>query len=77
MSLVIIELKVVCIEYAKSRKLFVSYLLSKKKYIKEWVWKNVQDWVGQSSSTGGIKEVLIKSVALAVLTYSIPCFRVP
>lgn len=32
------------------------------KYLKDKVWKRVQDWLEQALSSGG-KEVLIKSVA--------------
>ena len=45
-------------------------------YLKDRVWKKVQGWMEQCLSTGG-KEVLIKAVAQAILTYSKACFCLP
>ena len=39
------------------------------KYLKDQVWNRVQGWMEQCLSAGG-KEVLIKSVAQAVPTFS-------
>lgn len=46
------------------------------KYLKDRVWKRVRGWMEQILSSGG-KEVLIKSIAQAVPTFSISCFRLP
>ncbi|GJN23549.1 hypothetical protein PR202_gb11209 [Eleusine coracana subsp. coracana] len=46
------------------------------KYLKDRVWKRVQGWMEQCLSAGG-KEVLIKSIAQAIPTYSMLCFKLP
>jgi hypothetical protein len=46
------------------------------KYLRDRIWKHIQGWMEQILSQGG-KEVLIKSVALAIPTFSMSCFKLP
>jgi hypothetical protein len=46
------------------------------KYLKDKVWKKVLGWMEQLLSIGG-KEILIKSIAQAVPTFSMSCFKLP
>jgi hypothetical protein len=46
------------------------------KYIQDRAWKNVLGWLEQLLSVGG-KEILIKSLAQAVPTFSMSCFKLP
>nr|XP_040249320.1 uncharacterized protein LOC120966829 [Aegilops tauschii subsp. strangulata]XP_045086245.1 uncharacterized protein LOC123494445 [Aegilops tauschii subsp. strangulata] len=46
------------------------------KYLKDRIRKQVQGWMEKALSVGG-KEVLIKSVAQAIPTYSMACFKLP
>ena len=48
----------------------------KLKYIKDRVWKKVQGFLEKILSSAG-KDVLIKSVAQAIPTFSMSCFRLP
>ena len=48
----------------------------KLQYIKEKIWKKVQGWLEKILSSAG-KYVLIKSVAQAIPTFSMSCFRLP
>ena len=44
------------------------------KYLKDMVWAKIEGWLEQCLSAGG-KEILIKSVAQAIPTYSMSCFK--
>ena len=44
------------------------------KYLKDRIWKHIQGWMEKCLSAGG-KEVLIKSVAQSIPTYSMSCFK--
>ena len=45
-------------------------------YIKERVWRKLQGWEGKLLSQVG-REVLLKLVIQAILTYSMGCFKIP
>ena len=45
-------------------------------YIKEHVWRKLQGWEEKLLSQAG-REILIKSVAQAIPTYSMNCFKLP
>jgi hypothetical protein len=46
------------------------------KYLKDSIWKRIQGWLEKLLASGG-KEVLIKSVARAIPTFSMPYFKLP
>lgn len=46
------------------------------KYIKDRLWRKIQGWVEKCLAAAG-KEVLIKSVAQAISTFSMSCFLLP
>ena len=46
------------------------------RYLKDRIWKHIQGWMEKCLSAGG-KEVLIKSVAQSIPTYSMACFKLP
>ena len=45
-------------------------------YIKERVWRKLQGWEGKLLSPAG-REVLIKAVIQAILTFAMGCFKLP
>lgn len=45
-------------------------------YIKDWLWKKLNGWHGSLLSSAG-KEILIKTVAHAVLLYTMQTFLLP
>ena len=45
-------------------------------FLKERVWKKIQDWKGKLLSKGG-KEILIKAVAQSIPTYMMGVFQLP
>ena len=45
-------------------------------YLKERVWKKLQGWKEKLLSITG-REVLIKAVIQAILTYTMSCFKLP
>ena len=45
-------------------------------FLKERVWKKIQDWKGKLLSKGG-KEILIKAVAQSIPTYTMGVFQLP
>ena len=46
------------------------------KYLKDRIWKRIQVWLEQCLSAVG-KDVLIKSVAMAIPIFSMACFKLP
>lgn len=46
------------------------------KYLKDRLWNKVKGWIEKAISAAG-KEILIKSVAQAVLVFSMSCFKLP
>ncbi len=46
------------------------------KLLKEWIVNKTVEWKEHLLSKGG-KEVIIKSVASAILVYTMSCFRLP
>jgi hypothetical protein len=46
------------------------------KYLKDSVWRKVQGWLEKMLASAR-KEVLIKSVAQAIPTFSMSCFKLP
>jgi hypothetical protein len=46
------------------------------KYLKDRIWKWIQEWLEQCLSAGG-KDVLIKLVVQAIPTFSMSCFKLP
>jgi hypothetical protein len=46
------------------------------KYLKDQIWKKIQGCMELIRSMGG-KEVLIKAMVMAILTFSMSCFKLP
>ena len=46
------------------------------KFLKDRVWNKIKGWMEKILSAGG-KEILIKSIAQAVLVFSMSCFKLP
>ena len=59
---------------------FIDRHTKKKKkcfdYIKEKVWRKLQDWKEKLLSQAG-REILIKAVDQVILTYTMSCFMLP
>ena len=59
---------------------FLSFIGRKKKdsfaNIKQWIWKTLQGWEAKLLTQAG-REILIKSMAQALPTYKMSCFKLP
>jgi hypothetical protein len=44
------------------------------KFLRDRVWRKIKGWL---KKTAGGKEVLVKSIAQAILVYSMACFKLP
>lgn len=63
--------KYMCLPFFIGRNKFVVF-----QSIKERVWKRLKGWKEKLISRAG-KEILIKSVAQAILFYAMSCFKLP